>query len=166
MKVGRDSAPIAKGRLLVGVLLVAVSTVAAYYLQPLIHGKTDAINTVVTVFSILAGFLIAVITFIGEPNSTSWKDLQLGRSGVKAKLTRHLLLFYLYLLTLGLAMGMFLIPETQIILLSWFERLFIFCAVFVFGASFALPHSLRALQMEKYDHALDGVKPEVLKKPK
>lgn len=166
MKMQREAAPVAKGRIFAGVVLVAVAVVAACFLQPLIHGKTDAINTVVTVFSILAGFLIAVITFIGEPSGTSWKALQLGRSDVQAKLTRHLLLFYLYLLTLGLAMGMFLIPESHVVLLAWFERLFIFCAVFVFGASFALPHSLRALQMEKYDHALDEVKPDVLKAKK
>tara|TARA_B100001093_G_scaffold462893_1_gene478502 strand:+ start:247 stop:402 length:156 start_codon:yes stop_codon:yes gene_type:complete len=44
-----------------------VSGVIGYHFQPLISNNPDAVNTVVTIFSILAGFLIAVITFIAEP---------------------------------------------------------------------------------------------------
>lgn len=163
MKYRPDKPPINWARLLGGICLTIISVVAAFGLQPLVSGKTDAINTVVTVFSILAGFLIAVITFIGEPSSASWRNLQLSRGEVKARLDRHLILFYLYLATLGLAMAMFLIPPEYIETKIWLERGFIFFAVFVFGASFTLPHSLRALQMAKYDEAIEEDMPHMLK---
>lgn len=51
----------------------ALAVLSAYFLQPLVSGNKDAINTIVTVFSILAGFLIAVITFIGAPSSKAGK---------------------------------------------------------------------------------------------
>lgn len=143
--------------------LIGVSLLGAYFLQPLVAGKTDAINTIVTVFSILAGFLIAVITFIGEPLGESWKDLQLSRREVVARLRRHLWLFYFYLATLGLAMAMYLVPEGWPVLLMWLQRLFVFFAIFVFGASFALPSSLLSLQLEKYDRSLESKLPPVLK---
>lgn len=153
-------------RLLGGVVLLGASALGAYFLQPLISGNKDAVNTVVTVFSILAGFLIAVITFIGDPGPSEWRDLQLGRREVKAKLRRHRWLFYLYLVTLGLALAMFLIPSTYVTLIVWFERAFVGVAIFVFLASFTLPNSLSQLQMAKYDAALDDRSPEYVRRLK
>lgn len=146
--------PIAWKRLSLGGLLVVVSAAAAYFLQPVVSGNDDAINTVVTVFSILAGFLIAVITFIGEPGSKPWAELQANKKVVQARLDRNLLLFQVYLLTLGLAMAVFVVPPEWAMTRMWLERLFVFFAVFVFGASFALPNSLRSLQLERYETAL------------
>lgn len=51
-----------------------LSVFVGLYFQPMIAGNSDAVNTVVTVFSILAGFLIAVITFIAEPTLKKAKD--------------------------------------------------------------------------------------------
>lgn len=148
-----------------GALLLA-STSGGYFLQPLISGNSDAINTVVTIFSILAGFLIAVITFIGDPGASGWKDLQLGKREVSAKLRRHRILFYLYLLTLGLALSMYVVPSTWLSTVMWIERLFVGVAVFVFLASFTLPSSLSQLQMDRYQAALNEQKPEYLKDAK
>ncbi|MBC2834058.1 hypothetical protein [Paragemmobacter straminiformis] len=146
-------------------LLIAISAVGSVFLQPLLAGKTDAINTIVTVFSILAGFLVAVITFIGEPSNQSWQEQQLSRRDVVARLSRHLWLFYFYLATLGLAMAMYVVPEGFPALTMWLQRLFAFFAIFVFGASFALPRSLLKLQLEKYDRGLQEKLPPVLKRP-
>lgn len=141
-------------RLFFGGGLLVVSGVAAYYLQPVVSGNENAINTVVTVFSILAGFLIAVITFIGEPGNKPWAELQANKRIVEARLDRNLLLFQVYLATLGLAMAVFVVPADWVATRVWIERLFVFLSVFVFGASFALPSSLRSLQIERYNTAL------------
>lgn len=153
--------------------LVTVSGVAAYYLQPLISQKSDAINAVVTIFSILAGFLIAVITLIGDPGARGWKELQMEKADVVARLQRHRIIFYLYLITLGLAFTLFLVPgepsavEPSAVEPSaisvWLERAFVFLAVSVFGASFTLPSSLMALQMARFNGALKADLPEALK---
>ncbi|CUH67951.1 hypothetical protein TG4357_03302 [Thalassovita gelatinovora] len=145
------------------VVTIGFSVAAGYWGQPLVSNNTDAINTIVTVFSILAGFLIAVITFLGDPGARGWDQLQLDKKSMEAKLWRHEVLFYLYLVTLGLALFMFVLPEEYEKTTLWLERLFVGSAVFVFLASFALPQSLSALQMERYQSKLDDDLPQVLK---
>jgi len=147
-------------------LCMLLSALAGYFGQPLIAKNTDAINTVVTVFSILAGFLIALITLIAEPalhEAKDWKALQLYKSTLRRKLQRHQMLFYLYLITLGAALALFLVPESRVVLREWMERTFLALAVLVFLLSFALPSALSRLQMERYQAALDELKPSVLK---
>lgn len=154
---------IAWGRVAGLLLLVGISCAGGYLLQPLISGNKDAINTVVTVFSILAGFLIAVITFVGDPGTSGWRELQGGKREVKAKLRRHRWLFYMYLITLGLALAMFIMPDGFVQTIIWLERFFVGFALFVFLASFSLPNSLSQLQMDKYEAALEGRSPQFLK---
>ncbi|WP_236953181.1 hypothetical protein [Ketogulonicigenium vulgare] len=143
-----------------------MSGVVGYYFQPMVANNTNAVNTVVTIFSILAGFLIAVITLIAEPTlkqAKSWQELQLMKHTVQRKLFRQKLLFFLYLITLGVALGTFLVPDAQAELRRWLEMVFLGLATFVFLASFDLPGSLMRIQMERYEAELDATKPQVLK---
>lgn len=145
---------------------VIVSGAVGYFLQPMVAKNTDAVNTVVTIFSILAGFLIAVITLIAEPTlkqAKNWQELQLMKKTVHRKLFRQKLLFFLYLITLGVALGTFLVPDEQLKLMLWLERSFLALATFVFLASFGLPGSLMKIQMERYEAEMDATKPQVLK---
>lgn len=165
--VGRQFA-VDWARLFILLTGVAVSLCAGYFLQPMISGNKEAINTIVTIFSILAGFLIAVITFIADPvikGANGWQDLQLKKRNVRNKIFRHRLLFYFYLISLGLALAMFLLPSTFIKTTIWLERGFLTVSTFVFLASFKLPGSLMDLQMARYDAELEDKKPEVLKSP-
>ncbi len=143
-----------------------ISAGVGYIFQPLISDNTEAISTIVTIFSILAGFLIALITLIAEPalsRAKDWTELQTLKPSIENKLTRQKLLFFLYLFTLGLALAMFLVPEAETQMLLWLERLFLGLAVFVFLVSFALPGSLMKIQMERYDSALESEVPEALR---
>lgn len=145
---------------------IVVSGLIGYFFQPMVADNTNAVNTVVTIFSILAGFLIAVITLIAEPNlkqAKSWQELPLMKKTVQRKLFRQKLLFYLYLITLGVALGTFLVPESQAELRRFLEAIFLGLATFVFLASFDLPGSLMKIQMERYEAELDATKPQVLK---
>ena len=60
-------------------IALGVSGVIGYRFQPMVSNNPDAVNTFVTIFSILAGFLIAVITFIAEPTlkaAKKWQELR------------------------------------------------------------------------------------------
>ncbi|MEO1706908.1 MAG: hypothetical protein AAFR69_04165, partial [Pseudomonadota bacterium] len=119
----------------------------------------------VTIFSILAGFLIAVITFIAEPTlqqARTWGELQRMKATVRRKLIRQMLLFFLYLLTLGIALAMFLTPPAMLELLKWLQTAFLGLATFVFLASFSLPGLLMKIQMERYEAALEDTRPKVV----
>lgn len=73
------------------------------------------------------------------------------------------MLFYLYLMTLGFALAMFLVPTEFMLTMIWLEGFFVGCAVFVFLCSFALPQSLMDLKLEQYEEALDEKIPPALK---
>lgn len=153
-------------RIAMGAGAVAMSAYVAYEFQPAISGNTDAINTVVTIFSILAGFLIAVITLITDPilqQAKSWEELQLMKATLRRKLLRQRLLFFFYLLTLAAALGIFMVPEARADIRWWLETAFLFLATFVFLASFTLPGSLMKVQMDRYEAALDARRPNALK---
>ena len=151
------------------VLAVIVSAFVGYWFQPSIANSPEAVNTVVTIFSILAGFLIAVITFIAEPTlsrAKDWQELQLMKATIQRQLFRQKALFFLYLVTLGIALAMFLVPKAHTETLWWLQTCFLGLATFVFLASFALPGSLTKIQMERYEAALESTKPKVLKDAK
>ncbi len=143
-----------------------VSAAVGYFFHPMVANNADAVNTVVTIFSILAGFLIAVITLIAEPTlkkARDWTELQAMKKTVKRRLYRQKLLFFLYLLTLGIALCMFLVPATQPTVKAGLEMAFLGLATFVFLASFDLPSALMKIQMDRYEAELDHTKPQVLK---
>ena len=148
---------------------ICVSVFVGFRFQPMVADNQDAVNTVVTIFSILAGFLIAVITFIAEPvlqQAKDWSELQKMKQTVRRKLLRQKLLFFLYLLTLGVALAMYLTPSEMSGALVWLQGIFLALATFVFLASFSLPSSLMAVQMERYEAALEASRPEVVNQAK
>ena len=148
---------------------IGVSAYVGHRFQPMVSNNPDAVNTVVTIFSILAGFLIAVITFIAEPTlqqAKTWSELQKMKETVRRKLFRQKLLFFLYLLTLGIALAMYLTPPANTEILVWLQTVFLSLATFVFLASFSLPGSLMRIQMERYEAALDVSRPKVVKDAK
>lgn len=87
------------------VAVVLWGALGAYYAKPLIAGNQDAINVIVTVFSILAGFLVALIAMIGDPKSLpsgGWQVAQLGSDLTYNRLNRQKWMFYIYLIALVL----------------------------------------------------------------
>lgn len=145
---------------------VVASCLVGYFFQPLVANNPNAVNTVVTIFSILAGFLIAVITLIAEPTlarAKDWQELQLMKATIQRKLRRQSILFFFYLLTLGIALVMFLVPDAATEVQRWLQTVFLGLATFVFLASFDLPGSLMKIQMERYEAAMDDTKPTVIK---
>lgn len=145
---------------------LVVSAVVAYFFHPMVADNKDAVNTVVTIFSILAGFLIAVLTLIAEPTlkqAKNWTELQSMKKTVRRRLFRQKLLFFLYLVTLGTALCTFLVPTDQVSLKTGLEMTFLGLATFVFLASFDLPGALMKIQMDRYETAMEDTKPQVLK---
>ncbi|WP_249695258.1 hypothetical protein [Stappia sp. WLB 29] len=146
-------------------IAVAVSCIVGYRFQPLVANNPNAVNTVVTIFSILAGFLIAVITFIAEPTlkqAKTWSELQKMKETVRRKLFRQNIIFFLYLITLGIALIMYLTPPNKVYILEYLQMTFLGLATFVFLASFSLPGSLMKIQMERYEAALESTRPQVI----
>ncbi len=129
----------------------------AYYAKPLIADNQDAINVIVTVFSILAGFLVALITLIGDPKSLpsgGWQIARLGSDLTYNRLVRQKWLFFIYLIALALIFISMLLkksfPEVNCII----EYVYLFFSSVAFLLSFMLPSTLMDLQKERIEQEI------------
>ena len=132
---------------------------AGWFGQPWIHDNDRAINIIVTMFSILAGFLVAIMTIVGDPSSfgrRGWKSHELGQKAVFQRLARQKWLFGLYLITLGLIFVESLISKAYPIVGIWMERLYLGLSVTAFLISLRLPGVLMKIQMERHDEAIEA----------
>ncbi|WP_448213536.1 hypothetical protein [Colwellia sp. MEBiC06753] len=147
-----------KGKLLYALIVIVISVLVAYFGQPLIHGNQDAINVIVTVFSILAGFLVAVITLVGDPKSLpagSWQLARLGSDLTYNRLNRHKWLFKGYLTTLFLIFVSIVVKNKYPITQVYLEYVYLFFASISCFLSYRLPSALMELQKERIEHEID-----------
>ncbi|MBI9020432.1 MAG: hypothetical protein JEZ10_04160 [Verrucomicrobia bacterium] len=130
----------------------------SYFGQPLIHGNDQAVGIIVTVYSILAGFLVAIIAIVGDPlliPSGSWRIAEGSRKKTIQRLTRHKHLFYIYLLSLAFAFAAALLKDECPRCTVWMERIYLFLSIFAFALSLCLPSALMRLQQERLDHIIE-----------
>jgi len=146
-------------RLLFLVLCIMGGLAGAYYAQPYMHHNADAVLIIITVFTVFAGFLIAIITIIGDPimiPEGSWRVAESGRDKMEDRLLLHIILFVLYLITIGLLFAGSILDKAltghpESILKIWIERSYLFMGITSFLLTFALPGTLLAMQKARYD---------------
>ncbi|MEC5291993.1 hypothetical protein VSX64_14635 [Aurantimonas sp. C2-6-R+9] len=126
---------------------------ASVFFQPLIHANENAANVIVTVFSILAGFLIAIMSLLGDQSVLpgSWKMAATQRQVIRNKLIRQKWLFYVYLTTLLLIFAASLLSDEYPCATIWLEHIYLGLAVFAFLLSFRLPSTLMEVQPDRVD---------------
>lgn len=139
-------------------LALTMSALGAFFAKPLMASNTEALNVIVTAYSILAGFLVGIITMIGDPKSLptgSWQVARLGSATVYARLKRHRFLFTAYLFTIALIFVSFLIKKDYSKANSVVEYGYLFLAVFCFIYSLKLPSTLMQLQHERIEQEIE-----------
>jgi hypothetical protein len=132
---------------------------AAIFGQPLIYGNDQAINVIVTVFSILAGFLIAIIAIIGDPlllSPGSWRRSEHRSTIIRKRLVRQKYLFLMYLIVLILIFISTLTKESYGFITVWVERVYLFLATCAFILSLKLPFALVKMQQDRIDSIIDA----------
>jgi peptidoglycan/LPS O-acetylase OafA/YrhL len=157
-----------KKRAALSVVTFVAGAALAYWGQPLIHNNSDAITLIATIFSILAGLLIGVITLISDPSlipGTTFQSGYLGKEVLRRRLRRHRLLFVVYLVTLVLILASFLIGDRHPPTLVWLERFYVFFSTVGFIYSFTLPWTLARIQEERYDSMLAQRRPPDRQEP-
>jgi uncharacterized Tic20 family protein len=139
------------------VAVVLWGALGAYYAKPLIVNNQDAINVIVTVFSILAGFLVALITIIGDPKSLpsgSWQVARLGSDLTYNRLNRQKWMFYIYLIALVLIFLSMLLKNKFQDINCIIEYGYLFFSIVAFILSFKLPSTLMELQKERIEQEI------------
>ena len=123
-------------------------------------GNSEALRILVTIFSILAGIMIAVISAIGTPEDLykgSWRIASLHRSQKLILLYRYILLFYVYLVVLSFAFLSALLSNvvSHSELISFVERATISLGVAALFWSFGLPIAILRTQKDKLDDEVE-----------
>lgn len=115
----------------------------------------------VTIYSILVGFLVAVLAILLDPGVIlrgSWRTAHLQRAELRRRFIRHLFIFYAYLTTLALILvlkiGMAFPIEFTYMIAHWTA----FFGIASFVWSFDLPISLYLIQKDKFDAIVDARK--------
>ncbi|WP_291969645.1 hypothetical protein [Candidatus Symbiopectobacterium sp.] len=147
---------VSKKKVLTFFLSIAISAAAAYYGQPSISDNSNAINVLVTMYSVLAGILIAIISVMGDPSvldsGGSWRRAYLSSKLPKARLTRTKILFHIYLITLFLIFVSYLVPKVRYPQLRlWVEYFYVFFASMALILSFKLPSTITDVQRARLD---------------
>jgi len=142
-------------------LSVASGCAAGWYGQPLIHGNNEAIGVIVNVFSILAGFLVTIMTLLGEPSlfrGNTWRSDAVKKSNVYRRLARHKWLFITYLSVLGFVFVATLLTkrDPDYFAVIWLERVYLGMATVAFIMSLALPHRLMNLQISRFEEMVES----------
>lgn len=146
---------------IVGCLLLG--GVAAYFGQPLAHENADSLLIIITVMTVFAGFLVAIITILGDPAMVpagSWRTAELRRQNIEARLITHIWLFVFYLIAIGFLFAGALLnkaPEETISMIwkVWIERLYLFFGVSSFLLTFGLPFALLRFQLGRVDAEIE-----------
>lgn len=141
------------------VIAIVAGVLATIFGQPLIHGNDMAINIIVTVFSILAGFLVAIMTIMGEPGiyaGRTWRGHEINRINIFNRLVRQKWMFYLYLVTLGLIFIASLIGKAIPELAVWIEKIYMGTATAAFILSLRLPVTLMDIQLARHEEIIQS----------
>lgn len=133
-----------------------------WYGQPLVHENNDARSMITDVFSILAGFLMTVLTLLIEPKPTAkiWREAAAKKTTFVNRIIRYKWLFMLYLLVLGLVFAANLLGKSSESgdLVVWIERAYLALAILAFIVSLTLPNQLMRLQVGRYNEMIDEKK--------
>lgn len=136
---------------------IVAGALAAHFGQPWIHNNTDAINLIATIFSVLAGLLIGIVTLLADPGllpGQSWRGAFLGKKVLRRRLNRHRILFVIYLVTLSLILTSAIVKGAAAVLVEWIERAYLFFGTIGLLYSFRLPWSLARIQEERLEAAV------------
>lgn len=126
-------------------MCIAISIFFSWQFQPNYHDNSNALSVLVTVFSILAGFLVAVMAIVGSERALkgrNWRQDTFYLAQVKQDLQKHSALFYLYLLVLVLSFLATLKLGWPEVVQTGVECVLLFLACLAMLLSFSLPGQL------------------------
>ena len=148
-----------------GTVALALGIASGWYGQDLVHDNEKARDVIVTVFSILAGFLIAIMTLMGDQSVLpgSWRIAKAEGDKIRLKLIRQKWLFYFYLVTLSLIFVHTLVEKKCPQVAEWVERGYFGFAVTSFILSFKLPSTLMSVQTDRINAVIGARKEQASK---
>jgi hypothetical protein len=91
----------------------------AYWAEPFAHDNPDIGLIIITVLTVFAGFLLAIISVLGDPSmipNGSWRIAESHRKNIETRLIKHTYLFVFYLIGIGmLFIGSMLVKAPDVV---------------------------------------------------
>lgn len=129
---------------------------------PLANGNTDALRLIVSLFAVLAGFIIAIITASSNPKFLypgNWRIASVHRDEIERALGRYQWLFYIYLVTVTLAFTTTLFKGVGPAWVThWLERCTFSLAAAALIWSFGLPAVIARVRKRILDQEVENRK--------
>lgn len=127
------------------------------FVAPMAVDNEKAQDILVTLFSILAGFIIAIMTLLGEQSLRlgGWSRTRIDADANRRRLDRQQQLFWLYLLTLSVILAGRLLHAKHAQLSAEMQRAGFAMASAALVISFVLPAALRGAQVARMDAAVE-----------
>ncbi len=136
---------------------LVVSGILAWNVDPEAARSDLVITTVVTLFSILAGFLMAIMALTAESEGThagNWRELQRRYPVVQTRLYTCAMIFYVYMTTMGLIVASDLIRNFHPATASTIDFLYIWFGFWSFMLSFSIPVILSKTLLGWFDQRI------------
>lgn len=149
--------PISPRKIAITVAICAMSALSAWFLQPSYHDNANAIMVAATVFSVLAGFLIAVIAITADERSLrgrNWRQDVVYLELIRRDVRRHRNLFVLYLLVLLLVFVGSMDLPWPVFAQVWLERVLLFLAICALLVSFQIPGYLMRRHVSRLEELI------------
>jgi hypothetical protein len=156
-KIGRRE--IAWRRVISAAAAVLISFAATYFFGGSLPNDVDVLSFIASIFSILAGVLIAVISILGDPSmllDNSWRHSYLSAVETQRKIHRQTDIFIVYV-SLLLSLFVFMLVGKETTLYWYVQHVTFFMTVLAFIASLSLPYTLRAIQKTRLDRAVKQI---------
>lgn len=138
--------------------LCALSALAlAPLLQPKYHESGEAMAAIVTVFTVLAGFMLTVIAIAADGRNLrrrDWRQDTFVLREIRDRLTRYRIMFHLYLLVPALAILAYVGPAWSAGTQSFVEGLVLFFAIFALLWSFRIPGEITSTHVKQLQQAI------------
>lgn len=135
----------------------ASAIVLAPLLQPAYHGKADAMAALVTVFTVLAGFMLAVMALAADGRNLrrrDWRQDTYFLKEIRDRLARYRMMFHLYLLVPALAILTFMGPAWGDDVQRCAEVVVLFFAIFALLWSFRIPGEITSTHVRQLQAAI------------
>lgn len=150
-------------RLAYVIFCFVVGASVAFFYKPYVGDNSDVLTVVTTTTTVFAGFLVAIITVIGDPSmapSGSWRAAEAKRNGVEQRVVSYINLFILYMMTIAsvfLSAAVKKVPHNVMSdeVKEWFDFFYLFLGISAFLLSLTLPFGLLKIQMERLDGEID-----------
>jgi|SRR5665213_4046027 len=143
------------------VLCAIGAAVGSYFGEPFAKDNADATMIIITVLTVFAGFLIAVLGILGDPAflpDGTWRAAEGKIQQLEDRLIRHTWLLVVYLVSIAaLFLGVLLNKDSAIdeAVKGWFVQIYLFCGIFSFLLTLGLPKSILAMQMNRLERELE-----------